>query len=60
MSDNLKTIVGIGHTYEERLNDAGITTFKQLAEASIEKIAEATQASPSMIKYWQTEAESKQ
>ena len=57
--DNLKAIVGIGQTYEERLNDAGITTFRQLATATTAEIQEAANVSTSMVKYWKIEAENR-
>ena len=38
--DNLKIVEGIGPKIEEHLNAAGITTFAQLADASIETLQE--------------------
>ena len=38
-SDDLTRIMGIGPTYAERLRDAGITTFSQLAALDAEEIA---------------------
>ncbi len=57
--DDLTTIVGIGKTYEERLNNAGITTFKQLIKATAAEIRKATEASQSIIRYWKIEAENR-
>lgn len=43
-SDPLDTIDGIGPTYKRRLNEAGIYTFAQLANASPDVIREITGA----------------
>lgn len=39
VSDDLTRIIGIGPTYAERLRDAGITTFSQMAALDAEEIA---------------------
>jgi hypothetical protein len=40
--DDLKSIEGIGPTYARRLNDAGVSTFAQLAEADPDYLGEIT------------------
>ena len=40
--DDLESIQGIGPTYARRLNDSGITTFAQLAEAHPGDLREIT------------------
>lgn len=50
--DDLKLVVGIGPVFEERLNEVGIKTFKQLAElteAEIEKLSEKIGPFPERI-----------
>ncbi len=44
--DDLTRINGIGKTFAERLNKAGIHTFAQLAELSPEQIREVTAMKP--------------
>jgi predicted flap endonuclease-1-like 5' DNA nuclease len=36
--DDFEAIGGIGHTYEKRLYDAGVCTYRALAEATIEQL----------------------
>ena len=38
VSDDLKLLVGIGPVIEEILNDAGIHTFEQLADAGVDQL----------------------
>lgn len=40
--DELEAIQGIGPAYARRLNDSGITTFSQLAEANPDDLREIT------------------
>jgi predicted flap endonuclease-1-like 5' DNA nuclease len=42
-SDRLQQINGIGQVFAKRLNDAGIYTFAQLSELSIERLREIIQ-----------------
>lgn len=42
--DDLEPIKGIGKVYEQRLYDAGFRTYKALAEATPEQLADACQA----------------
>jgi large subunit ribosomal protein L27 len=45
--DDLKMVEGIGPKIEELLNEAGIVTWKELAEAPVEKVqAVLTEAGP--------------
>ena len=46
--DDLTTIKGIGPTFAKRLKEAGIKTFKQVAEAAPERLREITK-----IRDWQ-------
>ncbi len=55
--DNLRAIIGIGYAREEQLHTANITTFKQLAQATIADIHTATNAHPTEIHQWQTDAQ---
>ena len=54
--DDLKQIVGIGRTTEERLHAAGIITFKQLAEANTKDIQAATNVNVFIIESWKERA----
>jgi predicted flap endonuclease-1-like 5' DNA nuclease len=45
--DDLTAIDGIGPAYAGRLNEAGITTFSQLAELSVEEIRDYMKLSES-------------
>ena len=47
--DDLTRLAGIGPVFSERLQDAGITTFSQLAALDEEKIAEALDWSASRV-----------
>lgn len=42
-ADRLQEINGIGQVFAKRLNEAGITTFAQLSELSIERLREIIQ-----------------
>ena len=42
--DNLTKVKGIGKVYQQRLNEAGIYTFAQIAEADPAKLAEIAKA----------------
>ncbi len=50
--DDLTTITGIGPTFAERFNAAGITTFEQLAAMTPEEAKEISQAAD-----WQADPE---
>jgi predicted flap endonuclease-1-like 5' DNA nuclease len=54
--DDLTVIVGIGHTTQERLNEAGIYSYAELVTAEPHQIGQATRANPSTIKSWQGDA----
>ena len=47
--DDLTRLAGIGPVFSERLRDAGITTFSQLAALDEEQIAEALDWSASRV-----------
>lgn len=58
--DPLETIKGIGPVFAKRLNQAGILTFRDLAEKSPEQLAEIVQAKQWQaveIQAWITQAE---
>lgn len=42
-SDDLKRITGVGPIYEQRMHDAGVHTFEQLARASTDELEEIIQ-----------------
>lgn len=54
--DDLSAIQGIGPTYAMRLNDSGITTFSQLAEADPESLVEITGVSRWDPEDWKAQA----
>ena len=56
VEDDLSEIQGIGPAYARRLNDAGITSFSQLAEADPESLIEITGVSRWDPKDWKTQA----
>ncbi|RLQ89599.1 50S ribosomal protein L21 [Notoacmeibacter ruber] len=59
-ADDLKTIKGIGPKAAEQLNDAGITTYAQLAELTDEKIEELDANMPfsaAQLKDWREQAQ---
>jgi len=51
-SPSVETVDGIGPTYAERLQDAGIETVTDLREADIGTVADAAQASPGRVEDW--------
>ncbi len=55
-ADDLTDIVGIGATYQERLNAADIFTFAQLVTADVEALAAAVGANVELVRGWQKEA----
>jgi len=50
VADDLKKIEGIGPKISEKLQDAGIKTFAQLADAKVEKLKEILEAAGSRYK----------
>ncbi|MFC7136832.1 helix-hairpin-helix domain-containing protein [Halobaculum litoreum] len=50
--DDLERIDGIGPTYAERLVDAGIETFAELAAADVDRVAAAANTSTSRADDW--------
>lgn len=44
--DDFEALPGIGKTFEKRLYEAGITTYEQLAECGVERLAEIVKAPP--------------
>lgn len=56
VEDDLSLIQGIGPAYARRLNDAGITSFSQLAEADPESLIEITGVSRWDPKDWKVQA----
>lgn len=56
VSDVLEEIKGIGPVFANRLNEAGILTFRQLASSSPEELAEITGVSRWNPKEWIAEA----
>lgn len=58
--DNLRDISGIGAVIQDKLNQEGIRSFKDLSELNDEKIKELqekTRIFPSKLKKWMTEAQ---
>jgi polyhydroxyalkanoate synthase len=51
-ADGVDTVDGIGPTYAERLQDAGIETTADLAAADTDRIAEAAEVSASRAQDW--------
>jgi predicted flap endonuclease-1-like 5' DNA nuclease len=47
-ADDLKVISGIGPVYEQRLNAAGIRSYRDLQAAAPEKLLEIIQATPGL------------
>jgi predicted flap endonuclease-1-like 5' DNA nuclease len=54
--DDLTEVKGIGPVYAERLTDAGVTTFAELAEADAAAIAGAAGVSESVAASWMEQA----
>lgn len=54
--DDLTEVKGIGPVYAERLTDAGVTTFAELAEADATAIAGAAGVSESVAASWMEQA----
>jgi len=50
--DDLTKIVGIGPVYSRRLNEMGITSFKQLAAAKASELADILDISADQAKDW--------
>lgn len=44
--DDFEQLAGIGRTFEKRLYEAGITTYEQLAECDVERLAEIIKPPP--------------
>ena len=44
--DDFEQLAGIGKTFEKRLYEAGVTTYEQLAECSVERLAEIIKPPP--------------
>ncbi len=55
-SDDLSIIRGIGPVYRERLADAAVTTFEQLAGADTVTLAEAVDVAAAQVEDWQEQA----
>lgn len=59
--DDLTKLNGIGAVFQTVLNDAGISTYAQLAVASIERLEaifdEADRSRPNRLETWSTQAE---
>jgi len=51
-SDDLTDIKGVGPAYADRLNDAGVTTFAELADADADDLAAETDLSPKRVGRW--------
>jgi len=54
--DDLTEVKGIGPVYAERLVDAGITTFAELANADVATVAGAAGVSESVAEGWLEQA----
>jgi polyhydroxyalkanoate synthase len=52
VGESLEDISGIGPTYAARLHEHGITTFDELAAASVETVAEAVDVPESRAASW--------
>jgi predicted flap endonuclease-1-like 5' DNA nuclease len=57
-ADDLTQVKGIGPVYAERLVDAGITTFAELADADVAAVAGAARVSESVAESWLEQAAS--
>jgi predicted flap endonuclease-1-like 5' DNA nuclease len=55
-ADDLSEVVGIGPVYRARLEQAGITSFTDLAQASPEDIAAAAQVAEDRATDWRDQA----
>ena len=55
-ADDLTEVKGIGPVYAERLVEAGITTFAQLADADVAAVAGAAGVSESKAEGWLEQA----
>lgn len=55
-TDDLTVIDGVGPTYAKRLVEAGIDTFKALAKADVEQVAETAKVSTKAAEGWIAEA----
>ena len=56
LADDLTGVKGIGPVYAERLVEAGITTFAELANADVAAVAGAAGVSESMAEGWLEQA----
>jgi polyhydroxyalkanoate synthase len=56
-SESVETLAGIGPTYAERLDDAGLGTVDSLGAADAETIAEAANVSVTRAEEWLTQIE---
>jgi hypothetical protein len=55
-ADDLTVVKGIGPVYADRLTEAGITTFAELAAADIDAVCEAAKVSESTATSWMEQA----
>ncbi len=54
--DDLALIKGIGPVYRDRLADADVTTFAQLAAADAGQLADAVDVAVTLVEDWQDQA----
>ena len=57
--DDLTAIKGIGPVFADRLNDAGIQTFRGLSEIDAATIAESIGTTPEAVSGWISQAKAK-